>query len=125
MSIPLFLNTVKAGFPSPADDFVENKLNLNSFLIDHPASTFFVRVSGDSMINIGILPDSILVVDRSLNYANNSIVIAVINSEFTVKRFKYVNNQPYLFAENPNYKSIKLKDDDQIWGVVTAVITKL
>lgn len=124
MNIPIFLTTVKAGFPSPADDFVENKLDLNTFLIDHPASTFFVRVSGDSMVNAGIFPDSILIVDRSLDYFNNSIVVAAVNNEFTVKRFKYLNNQPYLFAENSNYKPIKLKDDDQIWGVVTAVIQR-
>ncbi len=125
MKIPLFFNTIKAGFPSPAEDFIEDKLNLNHFLIEHPASTFFVKVSGDSMINAGILPGSILIVDRSLDPHNNSTVVAVIDSEFTVKRLGYLKNERYLFPENPKYKPIKLKDSDEIWGVVTAIITQL
>lgn len=125
MQIPIFLNTIKAGFPSPADDFAENYLDLNEYLISHPVSTFFVRVSGDSMINAGIQQGNILIVDRSLQHSNNSIVIAVVDSEFTVKRFKLINGQSYLYPENPNYKPIKLKDQDEIWGVVTCVINKL
>lgn len=124
MDVPLALNSIKAGFPSPADDFVENYLDLNKYLIRRPSSTFLVRVSGDSMVNAGILDGSILVVDKSTEYFNDSIVIAVVDNEFTVKRLKYINNQSYLYPENPNYKSIKLKISDYVWGVVTACITK-
>lgn len=125
MLIPLHLNSVKAGFPSPADDFAENYLDLNEYLIQRPTSTFFVRVSGDSMINAGINSGNILIVDRSLDYYNNSIVVAIVDNEFTVKRLKYINSQPYLYPENPNYKPIKLKVSDEVWGVVTSVINKL
>lgn len=125
MQIPIFLNTVKAGFPSPADDFAENYLDLNEYLISHPVATFFVKVSGDSMINAGIQSGNILVVDRSLEYSNDSVVIAIIDNEFTVKRFKFINGEAYLYPENNNYKPIKLKDQDEIWGVVTSVINKL
>jgi len=125
MQIPIFLNTIKAGFPSPADDFAENYLDLNEYLISHPVATFFVKVSGDSMINAGIQSGNILIVDRSLAHSNNSIVIAIIENEFTVKRFKLINGEPYLYPENHSYKPIKLKDQDEIWGVVTSVINKL
>lgn len=125
MQIPIFLNTIKAGFPSPADDFAENYLDLNEYLISHPVATFFVKVSGDSMINAGIQSGNILVVDRSLEYSNDSVVIAIIDNEFTVKRFKFINGEAYLYPENNNYKPIKLKDQDEIWGVVTSVINKL
>ena len=125
MKIPLVLNTIKAGFPSPADDFAENYLDLNEYLIQHPVATFFVKVSGDSMVNAGIQSGNILIVDRSASHSNNSIVVAIIENEFTVKRFKLVNGEPYLFPENPNFKPIKLKDQDEIWGVVTSVINKL
>lgn len=125
MQIPIFLNTIKAGFPSPADDFAENYLDLNEYLIAHPVSTFFVKVSGDSMIDAGIQSGNILVVDRGLEASNNSIVIAVIDNEFTVKRFRLINGEAFLYPENQNYKPIKLKDQDEIWGVVTSVINKL
>jgi DNA polymerase V len=122
--LPIFLSTVKAGFPSPADDFVENKLDLNTFLIKHPAASFFVRVSGDSMINAGIFSGDILIVDRSLEAGDKSIVIAVVNSEFTVKRIRKVKQDIYLLPENKNYKPIKITDPDnfEVWGVVTYVI---
>lgn len=125
MNIPLFLSTIKAGFPSPADDFAENHLDLNEYLVPHPVSTFFVKVSGDSMINAGILEGNILVVDRAAIHHNNSIVVAIVDNEFTVKRFKNINGEPYLYPENFKYKPIKLKDNDEIWGVVTSVINKL
>lgn len=125
MQLPLYLSTIKAGFPSPADDFVENKLDLNDYLIEHPVSTFFVRVSGDSMVNVGIFEGNILIVDKSLDYKNNSIVIAVVGGEFTVKKLKIINNQYVLYPENPKYKPINLTSEDYIWGVVTCVINKL
>jgi len=102
LKLPLFLSSVKAGFPSPADDFVETRLDLNEYLIDHPEATFFVRVSGDSMIRAGIHTGDILIVDRSLEPKNNDIVIAIIDGEFTVKRLKKYGDRVFLVPENPN-----------------------
>jgi DNA polymerase V len=120
---PLF-SAVQAGFPSPADDFMEKMLDLNEHLIQHPAATFFVRVEGDSMMGAGILKGDILIVDRSIEAVSERIVIAVINGEFTVKRLKMENGKISLEAENPNYPPISIKKewDFQIWGVVTYII---
>jgi DNA polymerase V len=125
MKIPLLLNNVKAGFPSPADDFVENYLDLNDYLIKHPVSTFFVRVSGDSMQDMGIAEGNILIVDRSILPFNGATVVGVVENNFTVKTYKLFNNEAYLVPQNRNYQKIKLKGDDHIWGVVTCVINKL
>ncbi len=123
-STPIFVSYIKAGFPSPADDFIENTLDLDEFLIEHPQATFFVKVSGDSMINAGIHSRDILIVDRSLQAYNGSIVVAVIDGEFTVKRYKKIGNTVYLLPENPNYKVIKIPENSDflIWGVVKHVI---
>jgi DNA polymerase V len=128
--LPLFAAQVKAGFPSPADDFMEQRLDLNEHLIQHPAATFFVRVDGDSMIGAGIHPGDILIVDRSLEPLNGRIVIAVIDGTFTVKRIRIGvpghENQIFLEPENPAFPSIRIEDgsDFQVWGVVTYVIHK-
>jgi DNA polymerase V len=118
---------VKAGFPSPAEDYIEKQLDLNELLIKHPAATFFVKVEGDSMINAGIMPGSILVIDRAVPPANNKIVLAVINGEFTVKRFKRNGNIIILEPENPKYQEFPItpETDFQVWGVVIHVITPL
>lgn len=120
----LFLNTVKAGFPSPAEDFADKELDLNSYLVKHQSATFFVKVSGNSMINAGIFDGDILVVDRSLQPLNNNIVIAIVDKEFTVKRLKKFNRKVFLAPENPNYPIIEIKSESEleIWGVVTFVI---
>ncbi|MCC2666970.1 MAG: umuD1 [Gammaproteobacteria bacterium] len=122
--IPLYTSKVRAGFPSPADDHIEAKLDLNEHLIFHPASTFFVRVSGDSMKNVGIHSNDILIVDKSVEATNNKVVIAAINGELTVKRLQIKGKKKYLVAENPNYKPIELNEanDNYIWGVVLHVI---
>ena len=122
--IPFFVSTIKAGFPSPADDFLENRLNLNELLIEHPEATFFVQVSGDSMINAGIHSGDKLIVDRSLQARNGDVIVAVIDNEFTVKRLKKVANKIYLIPENPNYHPIYIRpgSDFIIWGVVKHVI---
>ena len=122
--IPLFANPVSAGFPSPPDDFREKKLDLNTHHIKHPAATFFVRVQGESMINGGIRPGDILIVDRSIEHTNNKIVIALINGEFTVKRVKKAGTKVLLIPENPRYHPIQITQDMnfEIWGVVTYVI---
>lgn len=126
----LFGSPIHAGFPSPADDYIENTLDLNSLLITHPAATFFVRVEGDSMVDAHILSGDILVVDRSMEAYNNAIIIAFLQGEFTVKRIFYGEKfkpYPYLIAENKKYKTIKITQemDFQVWGVVTSVIHRI
>lgn len=125
--VPLSLTEVAAGFPSPADDFLESELDLNEYLIESPPSTFLVRVSGLSMKNAGIFPGDILVVDRSLSACHNKIVIAVVDGEMTVKRLMKGAEGWFLKAENRAYSSIQLgeKSELSIWGVVVAVIRKL
>jgi len=126
LEVPLFTAGVSAGFPSPADDFVDRSLDLNEYLIKHPAATFFVRVDGNSMIGSGIHPGDILIVDKALEPHDGSIVIAVVNGEFTVKRFKRERGRCWLVPENPAYAPIEIAGDMQleIWGVVTYVIHK-
>ncbi len=122
--LPLFLSKIRAGFPSPADDYLDKKLDLNEFLIKHPASTFFVKVKGDSMIKVGIHSGDILVVDRSLEPRDKKIVIAVLNGEFTVKRVQKMKDHLYLVSENDDYPPMEIKAevDFEVWGVVVHVI---
>ena len=123
-SLPLYASSVSAGFPSPADDYIETALDLNEHLIKHPAATFFVKVKGDSMIGAGINSGDILIVDRSLEAKNNKIVVAIVNGDFTVKRFVKRKDKVYLLAENPEYEPIEVKQgmDFEVWGVVMHVI---
>ena len=124
LPLPLVATRVKAGFPSPADDYIEERLDLNEKLVEHPGATFFVRVSGESMLNAGIRDGDTLVVDRSLEARNDDIVIAVIDNEFTVKRLVYRATRPWLIPCNPEFSEIELSEDMDtiIWGVVTSVI---
>jgi len=117
-------DNVSAGFPSPSEGYTEESLDLNEHLIQHPASTFFVRASGDSMIDAGIYSGDILIVDRSLTPVNGSIIIAMLNGEFTVKRFEQTEVLPVLRPENENFKSIEISEEDEfmVWGVVTSSI---
>ncbi len=121
---PLFLSDVSAGFPSPADDYIERNLDLNEHLIQNPAATFFVRVSGDSMIGAGINHGDILIVDRSFEPATGKIIIAIFNGELTVKRLIKTADSCKLIAENPAYDSIEVAEgaDFEVWGVVTFAI---
>lgn len=125
--LPIFATKISAGFPSPADDYMEGKLDLNKYLIKHPAASFFIRVIGDSMINAGIFDGDLLIVDRSLEALSGKIVIAVIDGDLTVKRLLKKQHKIYLAAENPNYSNIEIRDESSlhIWGVVTNVIHKL
>ncbi len=127
LELPEFLVRISAGFPSPADDYVDKKLDLNEYLIRHPSATFFVRVRGDSMINAGMRSEDILVVDRSLEVRNNDIVLAVIDGEFTVKRFVKTKERISLVPENPDYKEIVIREGMQfeVWGIVTSIIHKV
>lgn len=121
---PLFCCRIPAGFPSPADDYIENSLDLNEYLVKHPAATFFVRVTGDSMTGAGINSGDILIVDRALTPAGGAVVVAVLNGEFTVKRLVSRGGSIYLFPENPSYEPVEVTDgaEFEVWGVVTYVI---
>jgi len=121
---PLYLSTVQAGFPSPADDYVEARLDLNEHLVHHPAATFFVRVAGDSMTGAGIYCGDILVVDRAIEPVDKSIVVAALHGELTVKRLRRNNDRVRLEPENPDYPTIEIPEGEDlvIWGVVTSSI---
>ena len=119
--INFYTTSVCAGFPSPAEDHLDVSLDINEYLIKHPSSTFYIYVKGDSMIEAGICDGDLMVVDRSLEVRSKSIVVAVINGEFTVKKIEKINDKIYLMPDNKNYKPILLDDniDFQIWGIVT------
>ena len=127
VNLPLYSCKISAGFPSPADDHLEKSLDLNSYLIKHPAATFFVRVNGDSMINAGIHDNDILIVDRSLKPSHNKIVIAVIDGQMTVKRLYKQSGKLILMPENKNFKPIEIMENMsmEIWGVVITAIHSL
>ena len=126
-SFNLFMVPVAAGFPSPAEDYIEAKLDLNQHLIRHPEATFFVRASGDSMIGAGIHSGDLLVVDRAIEPADGSVVIAVVNGELTVKRLCQNGERLLLLPENDEYYPVEINEhtEFQIWGVVTNVIHPL
>lgn len=126
-SQPLFVANVPAGFPSPADDYKEEKLDLNKYLIKNPAATYFVRVTGDSMIGAGIHSGDLLVVDRSIEPVDKKVVIANINGELTVKRIRIRNNKITLEPENSGFPTQEIKPgtEFEVWGVVTNVIHAL
>ena len=123
--VTYMISKVSAGFPSPADDYLENNLNLDKLLIKNRPSTFLIRAGGDSMINIGIYDGDILIVDRSLDAKSKDIVIASIFGELTVKKLLLdIHGNPQLKSENELYSSIEIKNKEDliIWGVVTSVI---
>ena len=119
LELPLFTSKVPAGFPSPADDHLEASIDLNQQFIEHPATTFFVRVQGHSMKEAGIQSGDMLIVDRSLEAKSGSIVIAVVNGELTVKRLIIENRQVWLKPENTDYEPLLITEemDLHIWGV--------
>jgi len=118
--------SVSAGFPSPATDYMENKLDLNEHLIKHPAATFIVKANGISMIEAGISSGDLLIVDRSISPRNDNIVIASILGDLTVKKLQKKNQSFFLMSANESYPSIEVKEEMEcfIWGVVTYVIHK-
>jgi len=117
---PLFMTSVSAGFPSPAEDYIEGRLDLNRYLIKHPVATFYVRVTGDSMIDIGIEPGSILIVDRAVEADDGDVVIARINDELCVKRLRIGEGRIWLMPENDSYQPIEVIEgmDFEVWGRV-------
>jgi DNA polymerase V len=112
------------GFPNPALDYLQSSLDLNSYLIRRPAATFFMQVEGSTMLNSGIYPSDLLIVDRSLEPINNSIVIVVLDGELSVRRFIKKGKDIFLAVDNPEYKEILIDEymDFNIWGVVTTTI---
>ncbi|MDA3837597.1 MAG: translesion error-prone DNA polymerase V autoproteolytic subunit [Candidatus Delongbacteria bacterium] len=125
--LPLYTEKLSAGFPSPANDYIDRGLDLNELLIKNPSATFYVEIEGESMINAGINSGDLLVVDRSLEAKHGTIVVAILDGEFTVKRLYWKGKTVKLLAENPNYKPIVITDeiDFEIWGVATTVIHRL
>lgn len=122
--IPYVKSGISAGFPSPADDFLEGSIDLNKELIKNPSATFYGRVRGDSMINAGLNDGDLIIIDRSLEPRDNKIAVCYIDGDFTVKRIKITDCAVYLVAENKKYKPIKVTADDEftIWGIVITVI---
>jgi DNA polymerase V len=124
LKLPLVSASVEAGFPSPADDHLERSIDLNEELIRNPAATFLVRVKGESMRDAGIHSGDILVVDRSVTPADRQIVVAMIDGEFTVKRFRKQNGRITLEAANDSFAPIEVGEEQEltIWGAVTYII---
>lgn len=116
-----------AGFPSPADDYLDGALDLNKLLVNNAPATFFLRVKGDSMTGAGIHSNDILVVDRSVSASHNSIVVAVLNGALTVKRLWQRNGRVALMPENPQYRPVEVTHNEEfeVWGVATSVIHSL
>ncbi|OEK09394.1 peptidase S24 [Flavivirga aquatica] len=127
LGTPFFNTGISAGFPSPAEDFKEQRLSLDKELVKNKEATFFARVSGQSMIGAGLDDDDLLVIDRSLEPTNNKIAVCFLDGEFTVKRLKVDKDEVWLKPENPNYPIIKItqENDFVIWGIVTNVIKKV
>ena len=125
--IPLYMESISAGFPSPADDYVTDFLDLQRLVVKNPAATFFLPVSGDSMRGAGISDGDLRVVDRSVPSASGKIVIASLDGELTVKRLVRRGGRFFLAPENPDYAEIDItdKEDLTVWGVVTFVVRKL
>ena len=126
LQISLFTSHVQAGFPSPAQDYLEDSLSLNELLIRNPTTTYFLRVRGDSMEDANIYEGAILVIDRSVKHQHDHIVVASVEGEFTVKRLRIQNNKAYLVPEaaGKSYKPVLVTDNCRIWGVVTFIINK-
>jgi len=123
---PEFLHKISAGFPSPASDYIEDGLDLNAYLVQHKAASFFFNVEGESMCGAGIMPGDKVLVDRAVNAVHGHIVVAVIDAEYTLKRLFRWGGRLELRPENPAFKTIVINDDTglEIWGVVTGVIRK-
>lgn len=124
---PLYLSPVSAGWPSPAEDYVDRQINLHELVVKNPAATFFLRASGDSMIGVGIHDGDLLVVDRSAEASANKIVIAAVDGELLVKKIIRRGRRVYLQPANPDYPEIDVSDREYVyvWGVVTYALHKL
>ena len=123
-SAPLYASRPQAGFPAPGDDQVEKILDINDLVVKNPASTFFVRVEGDSMEEVGIFSGDVLVIDRSIDPVDDAIVVAAVNGEMVVKRLAISDGQQLLLSENDNYNPIEVSEEEDchLWGVVVGSI---
>ncbi|MBS7532310.1 translesion error-prone DNA polymerase V autoproteolytic subunit [Ancylobacter sonchi] len=126
-AVPLVGSNAACGFPSPADDHLDRPLDFNELLIENPASTFAVRIAGESMISAGLFPGDIAIVDRSRRPTNGSIVLALLDGEFTIKRYRMRSGGVLLQAENPAFADILVSEEAnfEVWGVVTRSIRML
>ena len=126
LNLPLF-EGVRAGFPSPAADFIDVSIDLNKHLIKHPSAPFYARAKGDSMKDAGIFDGDLLIVDKSIDPADGKIAICYVNGEFTVKRIKKDKDEVWLIPANTAYQPIKMEEGSSltIWGIVTHVIKSL
>ena len=124
LPLPLATVRIQAGFPSPADDWLEEELDLNAHLIKHPAATFFARVQGESMIDAGIHENDLLIIDRSIEANNNDLVVCMLNGDFTLKRICFAGSHISLIPANQDFPIIhvNLSEDFEVWGVVKHVI---
>ncbi len=127
IELPFITAGIKAGFPSPAADFDETKISLDTVLVKNREATFYAKASGTSMTGAGIDDGDILVIDRSLEPRNNKIAVCLLDGEFTVKRIKVSKEEMFLMPENKSFEPIKITDDNQliIWGIVTYVVKKI
>lgn len=127
LDLPFVESGISAGFPSPADDFLDVSIDLNKALIQNPSATFYGRVKGDSMIDAGLNDGDLLIIDKSLEPSDGKIAVCFIDGEFTVKRIKIESEMIWLMAENKKYAPIKVTPDNDfiIWGIVTTVIKKV
>lgn len=127
LRIPYAGTRISAGFPSPADDYMEGVIDLNRELVKNPASTFYARVTGLSMIEAGISNGDILIVDKSLTPANGKIAVCFVDGEFTLKRISITTEGMYLLPANASFKPIRITEENNftVWGVVTYVIKKV
>lgn len=125
--IPLYLTPIQAGFPSPADDYVDQRINLHDLLVKNPPATFFLRAAGESMIDAGIHDGDLLIVDRSAEAVSGRVVIAAVDGELTVKRLERRHGRTYLAPANDDYREIDITEREYVhlWGVVSYVIHKL
>ena len=118
--VPLAGSSVPAGFPSPAEDYIDRALDFNELLIENPAATFAVKIAGESMTGAGLFPGDIAVINRARTPSNGCVVMVLVDGDFTVKRYRVKDGQITLQAENPAYPDIEIKDgaDFEVWGVV-------
>jgi DNA polymerase V len=124
LDLPYIEKGVSAGFPSPAEDYLEQRIDLNQVLIKNPSSTFYARVRGNSMKGAGVCDGDLVIIDKSLTPHNDSLLVCFIDGEFTLKKVRKVNDDLFLIPENPDFKPIKInpESDFRLWGVVTYTI---
>ena len=127
LELPFSLACVPAGFPSPAEDYLENSLDIAKYLVRRPKATFFMRVAGDSMVGDGINDGDLIVIDRAETVRDGHVVVARLDDQFTIKRFRLIDGRPWLYSANEEYEPLEVTEDTdfEIWGRVMFAITTL